>query len=131
MVNDPVGDFIIQLKNAGMVRKNTVSIPYSKLKHAVADKLVEAGFITDADKRGKKVKKTLDITLKYDAGGAHQIQGVQRISKPGRRLYLSVAEIFPVKFGKGKRILSTPAGILTGEEAREKNVGGEELFIIW
>ncbi len=131
MVNDPVGDFIIQLKNAGMVRKNTVSIPYSKLKHAVADKLAEAGFITDADKRGKKVKKTLDITLKYDAEGAHQIQGVQRISKPGRRLYLSVAEIFPVKFGKGKRILSTPAGILTGEEAREKNVGGEELFIIW
>ena len=131
MVNDPVGDFIIQLKNAGMVRKGTVSIPYSKLKHAIANKLVEAGFITSAEKYGKKVKKTLDIALKYDVAGAHQIQGVQRVSKPGRRLYLSVAEIFPVKFGKGKRILSTPAGILTGDEAREKNVGGEELFIIW
>lgn len=131
MVNDPVGDFIIQLKNAGMVRKARVSIPYSKLKHAIADKLVETGFIASADKHGKKVKKTLDIALKYDASGAHQIQGVQRISKPGRRLYLGVAEIFPVKFGRGKRILSTPAGILTGEEAREKNVGGEELFIIW
>ena len=131
MVNDPVGDFIIQLKNAGMVRKGTVSIPYSKLKHAIATKLVETGFITSAEKYGKKVKKTLDIALKYDAAGAHQIQGVQRVSKPGRRLYLSVAEIFPVKFGKGKRILSTPAGILTGDEAREKNVGGEELFIIW
>ncbi len=131
MVNDPVGDFIIQLKNAGMVRKSTVSIPYSKLKAAIADKLVEAGFVTAADKHGKKVKKTLDISLKYDAQGAHQIQGVQRVSKPGRRLYLSVAEIFPVKFGRGKRILSTPAGILTGEEAKEKNVGGEELFIIW
>ena len=131
MVNDPVGDFIIQLKNAGMVRKGAVSIPYSKLKHAIANKLVEAGFITSADKYGKKVKKTLDITLKYDAGGKHHILGVQRVSKPGRRLYLSVAEIFPVKFGKGKRILSTPVGILTGDEAREKNVGGEELFIIW
>jgi small subunit ribosomal protein S8 len=131
MVNDPVGDFIIQLKNAGMVRKGSVSVPYSKLKHAIADKLAQAGFVQGVDKHGKKVKKTLDVVLKYDAQGAHQIQGVQRISKPGRRLYLGVSEIFPVKFGKGKRILSTPAGILTGEEAREKNVGGEELFIIW
>ena len=131
MVNDPVGDFIIQLKNAGMVRKSTVSIPYSKLKAAIGDKLAEAGFIASVAKHGKKIKKTLDVTLKYDADGAHQIQGVQRISKPGRRLYLSVSEIFPVKFGRGKRILSTPLGILTGEEAKEKNVGGEELFIIW
>ena len=131
MVNDPIGDMIIQLKNAGMVKKSTVSLPYSKMKHAIADKLVESGYIVDAMKRGKKVKKTLDITLKYGTDGAHQIQGVKRISKPGRRLYMGVAEIFPVKFGKGKRILSTPAGILTGEEAKEKNVGGEELFIIW
>jgi small subunit ribosomal protein S8 len=131
MVNDPVGDFIIQLKNAGMVRKSTVSIPYSKLKAAIGDKLAEAGFVAGVAKHGKKVKKTLDITLKYDADGSHQIQGVKRVSKPGRRLYLSVSEIFPVKFGRGKRILSTPLGILTGEEAKEKNVGGEELFIIW
>lgn len=131
MVNDPVGDFIIQLKNAGMARKNSVSIPYSKLKHAIADKLVGTGFVASATKHGKKVKKTLDIALKYEEGGAHQIQGVKRVSKPGRRLYLSVSEIFPVKFGRGKRILSTPSGILTGEEAKEKNVGGEELFIIW
>lgn len=131
MVNDPVGDFIIQLKNAGMVRKGTISVPYSKLKHAIADKLVAIGFIESATKYGKKVKKTLDITLKYDTQGTHIINGVERISKPGRRLYISVSEIFPVKFGKGKRILSTPLGILTGEEAKEKNVGGEELFIIW
>ncbi|HEU4677839.1 MAG TPA: 30S ribosomal protein S8 [Candidatus Paceibacterota bacterium] len=131
MVGDPIGDFIIQLKNAGMVKKSSVSVPYSKLKHAVAEKLVEAGFIASADKHGKKAKKTLDVTLKYDEKGAHQIQGVERISKPGRRLYRGVAEIFPVKFGRGKRILSTPAGIVTGEEAKEKKVGGEELFIIW
>ena len=131
MVNDPIGDFIVQLKNAGMVRKSSVSIPYSKLKNAVAEKLVDAGFVASASKHGKKVKKTLNVGLKYTEDGAHQIQGVKRVSKPGRRLYLSVAEIFPVKFGRGKRILSTPAGILTGEEAKEKNVGGEELFIIW
>ncbi len=131
MVGDPIGDFIIQLKNAGMVRKSIVSIPYSKLKAAIADKLKESGFVAQVDKHGKKAKKALDITLKYDASGAPYIQGVQRISKPGRRLYRGVSEIFPVKYGRGKRILSTPAGILTGEEAREKNVGGEDLFIIW
>ena len=131
MVNDPVGDFIIQLKNAGMVKKARVQIPYSKLKHAIADKLKEVGFVAEVEKHGKKVKKTLDITLKYQTNGEHAIQGVQRVSKPGRRLYLGVSEIFPVKFGRGKRVISTPAGILTGEEAREKNVGGEELFIIW
>jgi small subunit ribosomal protein S8 len=131
MVNDPVGDFIIQLKNAGMARKSAVSIPYSRLKHAIAEKLAQVGFIAEATKHGKKVKKTLDVTLKYSEGGTHAIAGVKRISKPGRRLYLKVSDIFPVKFGKGKRILSTPAGILTGEEAKEKNIGGEELFIIW
>jgi small subunit ribosomal protein S8 len=131
MVNDPIGDMIIQLKNAGMVGKREVSLPYSKLKHAIADVLVQAGFLQKTEKRGKKVRKTLDITLKYDSAGTHEIRGVDRISKPGRRLYLGVSEIFPVKFGKGKRILSTPLGILTGEAAKEKNVGGEELFIIW
>lgn len=131
MVNDPVGDLIIQLKNAGMVKKTKVDVPYSKLKHAIVDKLVEAGFVKSAEKHGKKVKKTLEVVLKYDVNGVHQIQGVKRVSKPGRRLYVGVAEIFPVKFGRGKRILSTPAGILTGEQAKEKNVGGEELFIIW
>jgi small subunit ribosomal protein S8 len=131
MVNDPIGDMIIQLKNAGMVQKREVSLPYSKLKHAIADKLALAGYVGGVQKRGKKVKKTLDIVLKYDTRGSHEIHGVKRVSKPGRRLYINVAEIFPVKFGKGKRIISTPAGILTGEEAKEKNVGGEELFIIW
>ena len=131
MVNDPIADFIIQLKNAGMVSKREVSIPYSKLKHAIADKIVESGYVTSAVKRGKKAKKLLDVTLRYTENGSHQIQGVQRISKPGRRLYLRVDDIHPVKFGRGKRILSTPAGILTGEEAKEKRVGGEELFIIW
>lgn len=131
MVNDPVADLIIQLKNAGAVNKSEVFVPYSKLKHAIADKLVEVGYITRVEKQGKKVKKTLNIELKYSPDGNHQIRGVKRVSKPGCRVYMGVSDIFPVKFGKGKRILSTPAGILTGEEARTKNVGGEELFLIW
>lgn len=130
MVSDAIGDFIIQLKNAGMVGKKEVSLPYSKLKHAVAEVLAKEGFIEAAAVAIKDTKKTLVATLKYD-NGAHRIQGVQRISKPGRRLYAKAAEIYPVKFGKGRMILSTPAGILTGEEAREQNVGGEQLFIVW
>ncbi len=131
MVGDTVGDFIIQLKNAGMVGKKNVSIPYSKLKHAIADKLVQEGYIVSAVKEGKKVTKSLEVGLKYDIRGDHQIRGVKRISKPGRRLYIKATEVYPVKFGKGRVIISTPEGILTGEEARKQNVGGEQLFIIW
>lgn len=132
MVGDTIGDLIIRLKNAGMVGKKEVFVPYSKLRHAVADKLVAAGYIEKAEQQGKKdkVQKSLAVTLKYE-GGKHRINGVKRVSKPGRRLYTKVADIHPVKFGSGHMILSTPAGILTNEEARTQNVGGEQLFIIW
>lgn len=132
MVGDTIGDFIIRLKNAGMVGKKEISVPYSKLRHAVATKLVAAGYLVSAEQQGKKdvVQKTLAVTLKYE-GGKHRINGVKRVSKPGRRLYTKVADIHQVKFGNGHMILSTPAGILTNEEARAQNVGGEQLFIIW
>ncbi len=131
MVGDTVGDFIIRLKNAGAVGKDTVSVPYSKLRHNIANKLVEAGYVASAEPAGKKVQeKTLEVTLSYE-NGEHRINGVKRVSKPGRRLYTKVADIHPVKFGKGHMILSTPAGILTNVEAKEQKVGGEQLFIIW
>lgn len=130
MVGDTIGDFIIRLKNAGMVGKKEIAVPYSKLRHAIADKLVAAGYIEKAEQQGKKVQKTLAVTLKYE-GGKHRINGVKRVSKPGRRLYTKVADIHRVKFGQGHMILSTPAGILTNEEAKAQNVGGEQLFIIW
>ncbi|MDC1205435.1 30S ribosomal protein S8 [Candidatus Pacebacteria bacterium] len=130
MVSDTVGDFIIQLKNAGAVGKPLISVPYSKLRHAIANKLVEAGYLEAAEVNTKQTFKKIDVTLKFNGKG-HFINGVKRVSKPGRRLYTKVADIYPVKFGKGHVILSTPAGILTGEEARKENVGGEQLFIIW
>ena len=130
MVSDPVGDFIVRLVNAGAVRKEEVSVPYSKLKAAIADTLVSAGYLKSAAKRGKKVKKTLDVALAYE-DGAHRIRGVKRISKPGRRMYIGAESIHPIKFGKGKLILSTPKGVLTGEDAHKQRIGGEQLFIIW
>jgi small subunit ribosomal protein S8 len=131
MVSDTIGDFIIRLKNGGMVGKETISVPYSKLRHSIADKLVDAGYLASATATGKlPQEKQLEVTLSYE-NGANRINGVKRISKPGRRLYTKVTDIHPVKFGKGHLILSTPAGVLTGEEAKEKKVGGEQLFIIW
>lgn len=131
MVNDTVGDFIIRLKNAGAVRQASTAIPYSTFKMAIAEKLKDAGYVKAIEKKGKKVKKTLDVVLKYDEKGAHAISGVKRISKPGRRIYKSVLEIHPVRYGRGALILSTPKGIMTDKEARKEKVGGEALFEIW
>lgn len=131
MVSDPVGDLIIRLTNAGAVKHVTVSIPFSAFKMAIAEKLKEAGYVNEIEKKGKKVRKTLDITLKYDAAGQPFIQGVKRVSKPGRRMYKAAHEIMRVRYGHGALILSTPKGIKTDKEARKENVGGEALFEIW
>lgn len=131
MIHDPIGDLIIRLTNAGAVRKATVAIPFSSLKMAVAEKLKEAGYVAHVEKKGKKVKKTLEIGLKYDAAGVHRIAGVKRVSKPGRRVYKGVLDINPVRYGHGSLILSTPKGILTDKEAKAAKVGGEAMFEIW
>ena len=121
----------MQITNAGAVRKESISVPYSMLKHAIAEKLVAAGYVKSAEKHGKKVKKILEVVLRYNDDGTAYVRGVKRVSKPGRRLYTKTTGIHAIKFGKGSMILSTPKGILTGEEARKEKVGGEQLFIIW
>ena len=131
MTSDPVADFIIRVKNAGAVKKVSVSVPYSNFKMAIAEKLKDAGFVQSIDKKGEKVKKMIDVILKYDEGGAHVIHGVKRISKPGRRLYRTAKQIMPVRYGHGALVLSTPKGVLTDKEARKERVGGEALFEIW
>ena len=131
MITDPVGDFIIRLTNAGAVKHESVSVPFSNLKLAIAEKLKDAGYIAGVDKKGKKVKKTLEVTLKYNADGSPFIEGVKRVSKPGRRMYKSVHEITRVRYGHGALVLSTPQGIKTDKEARKEKVGGEAMFEIW
>ena len=131
MTSDVIGDLIVRLANAGAIKKASVSMPYSAFKMAVAEKLKDAGYVAEVEKKGKKVRKTLDITLKYSAAGEHAITGVKRISKPGRRLYKSMREIMPVRYGHGALLLSTPKGVLTDKEARKEKVGGEALFEIW
>jgi small subunit ribosomal protein S8 len=131
MVGDPISDLIIRIKNAGSVRKSELTLPHSKLKAAVAEAMSKAGFVGKVDKGGKGVAKTLTIELLYKTDGSPRITDLQRISKPGRRLYKGVKHIFPIKYGKGVAIYSTPKGILTDEQARKERVGGEELFKIW
>ena len=131
MVSDPVADLINRLSNAGAVKHAVVSMPFSNFKLAIAEKLKDAGYVKAVEKKGKKVKKTLDIALVYRENGQPKIQGVKRISKPGRRLYKSVNEITSIRYGHGALILSTPKGIKTDKEARKEKVGGEALFEIW
>jgi len=131
MVNDPVADFITRLTNASALGKASVSVPFSAFKLSIAEKLKDAGFIKNVEKKGKKVKKTLDVALNYRATGKPAITGVKRISKPGRRMYRSVLEIHAARYGHGRLILSTPKGVLTDIEARKQKVGGEALFEIW
>lgn len=134
MVTDRVGDFIIRLQNAAMIGKREVSAPYSGHLLAIAKKLKELGFIatvTTDVKDEESVKKTLIVTLAYDEHENPKLRGVNRISKPGRRLYASHATTHKVKGGTGARILSTPSGIISDAESRKTRVGGEELFEIW
>ncbi len=129
MVTDPTADFIIRLKNASNAGKETLTLPYSQMKRAIAEVLVREGYVASIDKKSK-AGASLIVALAYK-DGKPVISGVKRLSKPSRRLYAGVRDIQPVKRGHGLLLLSTPAGILTGKEAREQRVGGETLFEIW
>ena len=130
MVTDRVGDFIIRLKNAGMIGNPMVSAPHSNHVEAIAFKLKELGYVESVEV-SKKIPKTIEVKLSYDKQGNHKIKDVKRISKPGRRLYVPASGAHQVKNGLGARILSTPKGILSDAEARKVKVGGENLFEIW
>lgn len=129
MVTDPISDFLIRLQNASMVGKQSVSLPFSRMKFSIAEILKREGYLADIDTKSKK-EGVLMVSLSYK-NGRPAIGGVKRISKPSRRMYKGVRELRPVKRGHGLLVLSTPMGILTGKEAREKRVGGEALFEIW
>lgn len=127
---DPIADMIIRIKNATDSKKESVVFSYSKLKLAILDILLKEGYIKSFGKKGKKVVKFIDVGLLYD-GKEARINGVKRISKTSKRVYLGSKDIRKVKNGLGNLILSTPKGIMTDKMAREANLGGEALFEIW
>ncbi len=119
------------MKNAAIVAKRSVTVPFSSVKMAIAACLKDSGFIADFSKKTEKNNvPVLEITLSYP-NGVSRISDVKRISKPSRRVYLGVRDIHVVKNGHGITILSTPKGILSNKQARKEQVGGEALFMIW
>lgn len=126
---DPIADMLTRIRNANAQRHATVDIPYSNEKKAIADILVNEGFVASQDIL-EDAHKTIRLTLKYE-GKTRVLQGLKRISKPGLRIYASVEELPRVLNGLGVAIISTNKGIMTDKLARKENVGGEVLAYIW
>lgn len=130
MVTDPISNFITTLKNASDARKASITVPYSALKESIAHALMKAGYVSAIEKKGKKAIKTLDINLVY-IGNEPRVHGVDRISKPSRRIYQKSKDIRMFKSGFGNTVFSTPKGVLLDIDAKKHKVGGEVLFKIW
>lgn len=126
---DPIADMLTRIRNANSQRHATVDIPYSNEKKAIADILVNEGFVASMDVL-EDAHKTIRLTLKYE-GKTRVLQGLKRISKPGLRIYANVEELPRVLNGLGVAIISTNKGIMTDKVARRENVGGEVLAYIW
>ena len=131
-MSDPIADMLTRIRNANTAKHDTVDVPASKMKIAIADILVDEGYITKYDLTEDGAVKTMHITLKYGADKNEKIiTGIKRISKPGLRVYASKEDLPKVLGGLGTAIISTNKGVLTDKEARKENVGGEVLAFIW
>ncbi|MCI9292320.1 MAG: 30S ribosomal protein S8 [Erysipelotrichaceae bacterium] len=130
IMTDPIADMLTRIRNALQARHETVKIPASKEKLAIAEILKQEGFICDYHVEGD-VKKTITVDLKYGPNGEKVITGLRRISKPGLRVYAKVDSIPRVLNGLGIAIISTSNGIVTDKEAKAKHVGGEVLAYVW
>lgn len=127
---DPIADMLTRIRNANQERHTIVDIPYSKTKKAIADILLNEGFVKAVDVLEEGTHKTIRITLKYE-NKTRVLQGLKRISKPGLRIYANVEELPRVLNGLGIAIISTSKGIMTDKEARKQNVAGEVMAYIW
>ena len=131
-MSDPIADMLTRIRNANTAKHDTVDVPASKMKLAIADILVKEGYITKYDVLEDGAFKTIRITLKYGADKNEKIiTGLKRISKPGLRVYAGSQEIPRVLGGLGIAILSTNQGVITDKEARKLHVGGEVLAFVW
>ena len=132
MNSDPIADMLTRIRNANTAKHDTVDIPSSKMKLAIADILVDEGYIAKYDLIEEGSFKTMRITLKYGATKNDKIiTGIKRISKPGLRVYANKEELPQVLGGLGTAIISTNHGVITDKEARKLGVGGEVLAFIW
>ncbi|MBL7142134.1 MAG: 30S ribosomal protein S8 [Candidatus Pacebacteria bacterium] len=129
-MTDPVADMLNTIKNAQAVNHPTVEVVFSNFKYEIAKLLERQGFISGIDKKGRKNRKTMEITLKYE-DKIPAISGLKKVSKPGQRIYVNSTRIKRVKDGHGMAVISTSKGLMTDKEARKQKRGGEILCEIW
>ncbi len=131
MMTDPIADLLTRIRNAVRIERPTVDVPASKIKIGIVEALKREGYIWEYEVVETAPQNTLRITLKYGPNGERVIQKIERTSKPGRRVFSSVADIPDIRQGLGVCIMSTNKGILSNREARKERVGGEVLCTIW
>jgi small subunit ribosomal protein S8 len=130
-VTDPIADMLTRIRNAIMARHDFVLVPSSRTKMAIARILKEEGFIGDYEVLRSKSHRSIKIYLKYDDKSKSIISGLERVSKPGLRVYVGQKEIPRVYGGLGIAIISTPKGVITGKQAWRQGIGGEILCYVW
>ncbi len=131
MVTDPIADMLTRIRNAGQVQHPQVVMPASKLKVGIAKILADEGFIQGFNVTDERPQPNLVIALKYTGKGEPVINGIERVSRPGRRVYTGYKEIPWVRSGLGINIVSTPQGLMTGRKARRARTGGEIVCNVW
>ncbi len=127
---DPIADMLTRIRNAILVRKNEIKLPYSKIKESVAKILTENHFIANVEIDGEGINKMLVLTINLQGTNA-SITEIQRISSPGRRHYVNVKNIPVIKNGRGMVIVSTSQGLMTGDDAKAKRLGGELICKVY
>jgi small subunit ribosomal protein S8 len=131
MMTDPIADMLTRIRNAGMAQHAEVSCPSSKMKLAIANVLKEAGFLGDVRVEARGGHPVLVMGVRYYSSGKAMIGGIRRVSRPGRRVYVSGDEVPKVRNGLGLALISTSRGILSDQAARAASVGGEVLCEVW
>lgn len=130
MMTDPISDMLTRIRNAAMVRKQTVDVPMSKVKYALAKVLESEGYVASVEKAEGLKYPIIRLKLAYE-GKDSKIESIKRISKPGRRVYVKTDELPYVRSGVGVAIISTPNGLMTNTEARKRRLGGEVICEIF
>jgi len=131
MMTDPIGDMLTRIRNAGQARHRQVNCPASKLKESVARVLSQEGFVGAVRVEGEGASKNLVIDMRYGEDGRLIIDGLRRVSKPSRRVYVRRQDVPRVRKGLGMALISTPKGVMCDRDARESKLGGEVLCEVW
>jgi small subunit ribosomal protein S8 len=131
MLTDPIADYLTRVRNALRADHPEVEVPASRLKKEMSRILVEQGYVNSYEVEPTSVGESIKISLKYTEDRDPVIQGMRRISRPGRRRYVGGGEVPRVQGGMGTAIISTSTGVMTGHEAKEKGVGGEVIAYVW